>query len=245
MDEIDTLEAKLDESPDELAAIEAGWTAGARGWQLRLFAIYRKPSADHSRYTSSLLWNVSHGSEISGVYSRDEPEWPEANLASALGEALASTRRVPFYFPAPTMPDDQCARWWDRDRAHPCSDCKVALRNGFLGRPWPWPGACARCIDTRERAGGVEINVHVTGVQITSKAEFAALRDPWFAAISGAGVGLVKLVNALSDSELWVMLVVETREAGLRAVIAHLQATQQQAGAIVTVADENGRFRRV
>lgn len=245
MDEIDTLEAKLDEAPDDLAAIEAGWTAGARGWQLRLFAIYRKPSADHPRYTSKLLWNVQHGSEISGVYSLTESQWPEAQLANALGEALASSRRVPFYFPAQVVPDDQCARWWDRDRSHPCTDCGVALRNGFLGRPWPWPGACAACIDKRERAGGAEINVHIAGVNVATREQFAALRDPWFEAISGADIGLVKLVNVLSDAELWVMLLTRGREQGLDAALSHLRALGLLRTATVTVADEQGRFRRV
>ena len=244
MDDLDSLEAELDAFPDKLVALEACWNGDTRGWFLRLFAIFDIPSADHPRYTSRLVQTVSSTSERR-LFKREARPWHEARVANALGEALANKRGVPFYFPAPMVPDEQCARWWDRECGHPCSTCGVTLRDGFVGRPWPWPGACARCVDTREQGGGVDLNVHLTGVSLSSAEAFAELRDPWLEAIVGAQLGLVKLVNALSDTELWVMLVIDEREVGVEAVLAHLRGRGQLGDAVVTVEGEQGRFVRV
>lgn len=244
MEDLDTLEAELDSHPQPLAAIEACWDGDVHGWFLRLYAVFEGASADHPRYTSKQLRTLTQGGMLR-LFHREDPPWPEARMANALGEALASKRGVPFYFPAPMLPDDQVARWWDRDQAHRCSDCGVALRDGYVGRPWPWPGACAQCIAARVRAGAVHLNVHLTGVDLDTAEEFEAQRDPWFAAIVDAKVGLVKLVNALSDSELWVMLVVDGRDVGVDAVLRHLETRGQKGGAVVTVDGMDGRPERV
>jgi hypothetical protein len=119
-------------------AFQALWDGDTEGWMVRLDAVF-KSDATH---TGSLLATLRFGGDIR-VFQGAVPPWPEARVATELGEALARHFGVPFWFPSPAEPDDDCPAWWERDRARPCKDCGKLI----LPRKTPYPpdDICYRC----------------------------------------------------------------------------------------------------
>jgi hypothetical protein len=76
------------------------------------------------------------------AFTGEVPPWPETHIAKQLGQSLADRRKVPFYFPSPTWPEDDCASWEQRDRSTPCPVCGIPL----VQTPnTPWRGMCYHC----------------------------------------------------------------------------------------------------
>lgn len=230
---LEHLREKIQAAGAKVVAIEAQWDGDTGGWFLEMFAILDRASSHHPRYDSLWLCGLSEAGDIR-LFEGAVPPWPEAAYATELGEALAAELGVPFYFPSPTIPEDQCARWWDRDHTHRCDGCDVALQPGPRGRPWPWPNACAACIARVKASGGVSVYVRVAAA-VPDVPSFEEQRDAWRERIVGGKLGLIELVNVLTDAKLWLMLAVYERDAGLAAVLAHLRETGQLGRATVSV----------
>ena len=55
---------------------------------------------------------------------------------------------VPFYFPSPNYPEQDCPRWRDRDKGTPCAGCGIPL----LQEPdCSWRGRCYECYLAEEK----------------------------------------------------------------------------------------------
>jgi hypothetical protein len=60
--------------------------------------------------------------KVRELHPRSGPLWQEARIATELGEALALHYGVPFHFPSPREPDDDCPTWFEQDSAVRCND---------------------------------------------------------------------------------------------------------------------------
>jgi hypothetical protein len=60
------------------------------------------------------------------------PPWPEAVVGEKLGDALARRFGVPFYFPSPQDPDDDCPNWWQQEQTVHCADCGKQLATSVI-----------------------------------------------------------------------------------------------------------------
>ncbi len=94
-------------------AIEALWDGDTTGWFVSLYAIIAHPSVQHPRYTEAGLINLRGPGGDIRIFNGDVPPWPEARMASEIGQSLAWEHTVPFYFHSQSEPDDQAPRWWD------------------------------------------------------------------------------------------------------------------------------------
>jgi hypothetical protein len=55
---------------------------------------------------------------------------------------------VPFHFPSPEHPEDDCPHWWELGSSYPCRRCGIAL---LQLEPCPWRGSCYHCHLVEER----------------------------------------------------------------------------------------------
>jgi hypothetical protein len=99
-------------------AIQALWDGDTVGWFLCLQAVYPTSSGWRAREVALLTCGTDYR-----LFSGEVPPWPEARIASELGEAVARHYGVPFFFPSPNEPDDDCPPWWQQDRAVACARC--------------------------------------------------------------------------------------------------------------------------
>lgn len=126
------------------AAFQAMWGGDTQGWMVRLEAVF--PSNTTYRAANLALFRL--GGDIR-VFQGAVPPWPEARVATELGEALASHFGVPFWFPSPDEPESDCPAWWERDQAHPCEDCgKPILSHNSAHMP---DEVCYHCLLAREQ----------------------------------------------------------------------------------------------
>lgn len=140
---LDDLIATVAALPAPPVAFEAFWDGDTHGWFLDFSAIV--PQADG--YAAVILRCLQDGGDIR-IFNGQVPPWPEAAQAQALGAALAARFGVPFYFPSPDHPEDNCPRWWEQDEGTPCRRCGIPL----LQRPdHPWRGICSYCHSAEER----------------------------------------------------------------------------------------------
>jgi hypothetical protein len=80
------------------------------------------------------------------------PPWPEALTAQQVSAEVTACFGVPFYFPSPNYPEQDCPRWRDRDKGTPCAGCGISL----LQEPdCSWRGRCYECYlaEEKRRAG--------------------------------------------------------------------------------------------
>jgi hypothetical protein len=109
--------------PEELVAIEAQWDGDTQGWFIALAAITR---------------DLVHF----GYQAHNLRAFGDAGTAKAMGQELAQHFCVAFYFPSPDHPEDQCPRWWEREKGRPCAGCGVLL---LQDQSTPWAGKCYTC----------------------------------------------------------------------------------------------------
>jgi hypothetical protein len=140
--------ATADALPARPVAIEAFWDGDTTGWRVELVAVLPAGAGVRNHHLASLR----DGGDIR-LFNGQVPPWPEARLASVVGAEVAGRLGVPFYFPSPDHPEDDCPAWADRERGYPCGRCGIPLlqRDGC-----PWRGVCYHChlAQEREASGG-------------------------------------------------------------------------------------------
>ena len=147
-----TCEALMAEAaglPEPPVAVEALWDGDTQGWYINLSAVIRAGG----RHRSHFLVSIREGEDIR-LFNGQVPPWPEAETVRRIGEELADRLGVPFYFPSPEHPEDDCPGWAERDRGSPCRRCGIPLlQGGGHGRP----GLCYYCyleVERQSRTGG-------------------------------------------------------------------------------------------
>lgn len=140
---------RIEATTREPVALEALWDGDTSGWSLGLSVIVREQrgSGGH-QYQDKFLMTLRFGSDIR-LFTGSVPPWPEAVVAQRVGRAVAEQLGIPFWFPSPDEPDDDCPHWWEQDKAHPCKDCaKPILPNRS---PYLPQDVCYRCHLRREQ----------------------------------------------------------------------------------------------
>jgi hypothetical protein len=110
--------SKADDLSGAPVAFEAFWDGDSIGWFVTLSAVLRAREG----YTNHYLCGLRDGGDIR-LFNGQVPPWPEARLAQEVGTELARRFGVPFYFPSPDHPEDQCPGWAERDQGYPCRRC--------------------------------------------------------------------------------------------------------------------------
>jgi hypothetical protein len=128
-------------------AFEALWDGDSDGWSLSVFAVL--PGAGEA-YQAVHLWTSNEPGGDFRVFRGLVPPWPEAEKAARLGAELSAEFGVPFHFPSPRHPEEDCPRWWEMGSSYPCKRCGIAL---LQRDPCPWRGWCYFChlADEREK----------------------------------------------------------------------------------------------
>lgn len=107
-------------------AVEALWDGDTNGWFLMMFVILKKRFGFFSYHKTYHLGNLALGSDLR-VFNGTVPPYPEAKLATEIGEKLKSKYNLAFYFPSPIDPDDDCPSWTEKDKAIQCLDCQKLI----------------------------------------------------------------------------------------------------------------------
>ena len=141
---IEELLIKVAELPRQPVAFEANWDGDSNGWTVGLAAILE--SDNYPGYEDRFLF-ISRIDDFR-LFNDQVPPWPEAKIASGLGHALGAKFGVPFYFPSPNHPEEDCPRWWERARGSPCRRCGILL---YQEDDLPWRGCCYFCHLEEER----------------------------------------------------------------------------------------------
>src|SRR5262245_57424494 len=108
--------------PERPVAFEAFWDGDTSGWFVTLSAILKSETG----YRDSFLGMIRGGGDIR-LFNGQAPPWGEARLAREVGDELAARFGVPFYFPSPNHPEDECPRWWEQHQGYPCRRCGILL----------------------------------------------------------------------------------------------------------------------
>ena len=119
-----------------LVAVEVMWDGDTHGWTLVLSAVLS------GEQTDALAVLPGGGDSDIRLFNGQIPPWPEATFAATVGEQIAWELGVPFWFPSPLHPEDDCPHFVDRNRADPCLDCGIPL---VQGPACPWRGRCYQC----------------------------------------------------------------------------------------------------
>jgi len=128
---------ELSEKAASAVAIEALWDGDTQGWFVDICAVFELESGFDSRR----LRSFRGGGDIR-VFRGQVPPWPEALEAARLGEQLAALLGVPFHFPSPANPEDDCPHWWEVGQSHPCTRCGIQL---IQRQDCRWRGVCYHC----------------------------------------------------------------------------------------------------
>lgn len=142
---LDDLIAAAEALPVPPVAFEALWDGDSSGWSLTIFAII----VEAGGYTPIFLTDLQDGSDLR-LFNGQVPPWPEAERARRWGDVLAAQFSVPFHFPSPDHPEDDCPRWWELAQATPCRRCGIPLLQPTDCR---WAGVCYPChlVEVREQ----------------------------------------------------------------------------------------------
>ncbi|WP_299433934.1 hypothetical protein [uncultured Aquimarina sp.] len=138
-------------------AVEAQWDGDTQGWFLMMFVIItiKKGVFQASKTEVHHLGNLSLGSDLR-VFNGTVPPYPEARVATEIGEKLAKKYKLEFFFPSPIDPDDDCPRWTEKEKAISCVDCnKLIIPTDNLHRP---KNICYNCNLTREQNKRIKDN---------------------------------------------------------------------------------------
>ena len=108
--------ARFEAIRDPCVAIQAMWDGDSDGWYIHLSAV---AEAQPGCFTTHGLAFLRFGSDLR-LFNGHVPPWPEAAKATELGEAISAQHGIPFYFPSPHEPDDECPEWWERHLGVAC-----------------------------------------------------------------------------------------------------------------------------
>ncbi len=109
MQQIDALE----KAP---VAIEALWDGDTTGWFVVLEVVVREIKGQVPTYVPHELTIFRSGGDLR-LFNGQVPPWPEAEMAQHVGLEVATLLDIPFYFPSPSEPDDDCPHWWEQEIA--------------------------------------------------------------------------------------------------------------------------------
>jgi hypothetical protein len=140
--------ARAGEIPPKPVALEAWWDGDSTGWFVVLDAVYQDRVWFRSTYRAVNIGCLRGDDGDLRLFNGAVPPWPEARLAAEVGQELAGRLGVPFYFPSPDHPEEDCPRWPDRGRGVPCRRCGIPLLQPGACR---WRGVCYQCLLTEER----------------------------------------------------------------------------------------------
>jgi hypothetical protein len=93
--------------------------------------------------TSSRRFPKASLARSAAMTKLEMPPWPEAQIVSTVGRIIEHDYHIPFYFPSPDYPEDDCPRWWQRHHGTPCQHCGILLLQDR--EPCPWRGMCYHC----------------------------------------------------------------------------------------------------
>jgi hypothetical protein len=152
---IEELLLKIAELPRQPVAFEAYWDGDSYGWMIILAAILE--SDNYPGYEDIWLFDL----RISDfrLFNGEFPPWPESRIANEMGHALGAKFGLPFYFPSPNHPEDDCPRWWEQARGSPCRRCSILL---YQDNGVPWKGCCYFCHQAEERGEAPHMRVRNT-----------------------------------------------------------------------------------
>lgn len=123
--------------PAQPVAIEALWDGDTQGWYVYLSAVL----ATKAGFEGYSLGSFKDGGDIR-LFNGQVPPWSEALQAQAIGTEIAEKFGIPFYFPSPNHPEDDCPHWWEREQSYPCRRCQMPL---LQSKSTPWRGLCYHC----------------------------------------------------------------------------------------------------
>jgi hypothetical protein len=135
--------------PQLPTAVEALWDGDSSGWYLVILALLEQQTLPPPHYSEHQLAILQGDNGDLRLFNQQVPPWPEAQLAQQVGIVITAQYGVPFYFPSPHYPEDDCPRWWQRTLATPCERCGIPLLQDH--DPCPWRGMCYQCHLARER----------------------------------------------------------------------------------------------
>ncbi|NIG53901.1 hypothetical protein [Chitinophaga sp. Cy-1792] len=127
--------------------LEALWDGDTNGWYLYLRLYAERKTFLNKKLEHYDLGVVSLGNDAR-LFTGEEPAWPEATLAKALGKHANEKYGITFYFPSPDEPDDDCPSWTQRHLAINCADCNkliIPTTSPYLSKD-----ACYNCHLRRE-----------------------------------------------------------------------------------------------
>src|SRR6266508_4030545 len=138
--EFERMITEIESLPKLPAAIEAFWDGDSIGWMVHVSAIIDESSPGLPRYTDHFLATLQGVGGDFRVFKNQVPPWPEAELAKEFGGALAAHFSIPFFFPSPDHPENECPRWGEREQGIPCGRCGILLHQDD-SCPWRgvWP----------------------------------------------------------------------------------------------------------
>ncbi len=142
---LEEISAKVAALPRAPVAFEARWYGDSHGWRIALTAILK--SDNWPGFEDSVLFESSLG-DIR-IFNGQVPPWPEAGIAAKSGGDLAIKFDVPFYFPSPNHPEEDCPRWWEQKKGSPCRRCGIPLDQEDT---LPWKGRCYFCFLAEDRS---------------------------------------------------------------------------------------------
>jgi hypothetical protein len=119
-------------------AIEAFWDGDTNGWFVVLAAVI----PDGTSFKVTDLCVLSDGGDIR-LFNGAVPPWPEARRAVELGNRVASSLNIPFFFASPDHPELDSPHWWERERAYPCERCPTLLLPDKQGARQPLCSTCS------------------------------------------------------------------------------------------------------
>jgi hypothetical protein len=139
---------RADELPPNPVAVEAWWDGDSGGWFVVLDAVYADRGWFRSSYRAVNIGCLRGDGGDLRLFNGAVPPWPEARLAAEAGREVAGRLGVPFYFPSPDHPEEDCPRWPDRHRGRPCRRCGIPL---LQPEPCRSPGVCYYCLRAEVR----------------------------------------------------------------------------------------------
>jgi hypothetical protein len=138
--------AKVNAMRESPVAFEALWDGDTTGWFVEVSAVVGDPLSGFRALRLAFLREP--GGDFR-VFRGQVPPWPEAEQARDIGQALSQRFGVPFFFPSPNHPEDDCPHWWEQDVATACRRCGIPL---LQIDPCPWRGVCHQCHCQTEKA---------------------------------------------------------------------------------------------
>lgn len=142
--------SKIEQIKGTPIAVEAQWDGDSQGWFLMMFVVFKRKHGiwNSLKIETHHLGNISLGDDIR-VFNGTVPPYPEATLATEIGNKLSAKYKLEFFFPSPINPDDDCPRWTEKNKAINCADCEKLIIP--TDSPYLPKDICYNCHLTRER----------------------------------------------------------------------------------------------